>query len=47
MLQIRASQRISWIGYAVAYHLLRDYEKALYVLDEFKKNDTTVRRIFF
>ncbi|PAV60474.1 hypothetical protein WR25_10599 [Diploscapter pachys] len=44
LLQIRASQRISWIGYAVAYHLLRDYEKALYVLDEFKKNDTTEKK---
>ncbi|XP_054829729.1 N-alpha-acetyltransferase 16, NatA auxiliary subunit [Eublepharis macularius] len=37
LLQLRPTQRASWIGYAVAYHLLKDYDMALKLLEEFRK----------
>ncbi|KAM8977502.1 LOW QUALITY PROTEIN: N-alpha-acetyltransferase 16, NatA auxiliary subunit [Pelodytes ibericus] len=37
LLQLRPTQRASWIGYAIAYHLLKGYEMALKLLDEFRK----------
>lgn len=37
MLVLRPAQRASWIGYAMAYHLLKDYDMALQVLEEFRK----------
>ncbi|KAM3934345.1 N-alpha-acetyltransferase 16, NatA auxiliary subunit isoform 1-T1 [Leptodactylus fuscus] len=37
LLQLRPMQRASWIGYAIAYHLLKDYEMALKLLEEFRK----------
>ncbi|KAM4797351.1 N-alpha-acetyltransferase 16, NatA auxiliary subunit [Rhinophrynus dorsalis] len=37
LLQLRPTQRASWIGYAIAYHLLKDYEMALKLLEEFRK----------
>ncbi|CAN0411588.1 unnamed protein product [Lampetra fluviatilis] len=37
LLQLRPGQRASWIGYAIAYHLLRDHDMALQILDEFRK----------
>ncbi|KAG9492064.1 hypothetical protein GDO78_000539 [Eleutherodactylus coqui] len=37
LLQLRPMQRASWIGYAIAYHLLKDYETALKLLEEFRK----------
>ena len=37
LFQLRPTQRASWIGIAMSYHLLNDYEKALQILDEFRK----------
>ncbi|XP_069496625.1 N-alpha-acetyltransferase 16, NatA auxiliary subunit isoform X2 [Ambystoma mexicanum] len=37
LLQLRPTQRASWIGYAIAYHLLHDYDMALKLLEEFRK----------
>lgn len=37
LLQLRPAQRASWIGYAIAYHLLEDYEMAAKILEEFRK----------
>lgn len=34
---LRPAQRASWIGYAMAYHLLKDYDMAIQVLEEFRK----------
>ncbi|WKX99571.1 hypothetical protein Q1695_014448 [Nippostrongylus brasiliensis] len=39
LLRLRPTQRVSWIGYATAYHLLKDYEKALTILAEFLQNN--------
>uniref|UniRef100_A0A2K5YBH9 N-alpha-acetyltransferase 16, NatA auxiliary subunit n=1 Tax=Mandrillus leucophaeus TaxID=9568 RepID=A0A2K5YBH9_MANLE len=37
LLQLRPTQRASWIGYAIAYHLLKDYDMALKLLEEFRQ----------
>lgn len=37
LLQLRPAQRVSWIGYAMSYHLLKDYDIALNILEEFSK----------
>ncbi|XP_032351940.1 N-alpha-acetyltransferase 16, NatA auxiliary subunit isoform X4 [Camelus ferus] len=37
LLQLRPTQRTSWIGYAIAYHLLKDYDMALKLLEEFRQ----------
>lgn len=37
LLQLRPTQRASWIGYAMAYHLLANYELANNILEEFCK----------
>ncbi|PRD28922.1 UNVERIFIED_CONTAM: N-alpha-acetyltransferase 15- NatA auxiliary subunit [Trichonephila clavipes] len=37
---LRPTQRASWIGFAMAYHLLKDYEMALKILEEFRKTQT-------
>ncbi|TRY54747.1 hypothetical protein DNTS_031270, partial [Danionella cerebrum] len=37
LLQLRPAQKASWIGYAVAYHLLEDYEMAAKIVEEFRK----------
>lgn len=37
LLVLRPGQRASWIGYAMAYHLLKDYDMALKILEEFRK----------
>jgi len=37
LFKLRPSQRASWIGVAMSYHLLSDYEKALQILEEFRK----------
>lgn len=34
---LRPTQRASWIGFAMAYHLLKDYEMANKILEEFRK----------
>ncbi|VDN05705.1 unnamed protein product [Thelazia callipaeda] len=35
LLMLRPQQRIAWIGYATAYHLLKDYDMALKIVNEF------------
>uniref|UniRef100_A0A8C8CZ48 Uncharacterized protein n=1 Tax=Oncorhynchus tshawytscha TaxID=74940 RepID=A0A8C8CZ48_ONCTS len=35
------AQRASWIGYAVAYHLLEDFEMAAKIVEEFRKTQQT------
>ncbi|KAF8791900.1 N-alpha-acetyltransferase 15 like protein [Argiope bruennichi] len=37
---LRPTQRASWIGFAMAYHLLKDFEMALKILEEFRKTQT-------
>lgn len=37
LLQLKSGQRASWIGYAIANHLLKDFEMAFEVLEEFRK----------
>jgi peptide alpha-N-acetyltransferase len=34
---LRPGQRASWIGYAMSYHLLKDYDMAMKVLEEYRK----------
>jgi len=41
LLVLRPGQRASWIGYAMAYHLLHDADMAIKVLDEFRKTQNT------
>uniref|UniRef100_A0A3Q4I283 N-alpha-acetyltransferase 15, NatA auxiliary subunit n=1 Tax=Neolamprologus brichardi TaxID=32507 RepID=A0A3Q4I283_NEOBR len=41
LLQLRPAQRASWIGYAIAYHLLEDYEMAAKIIEEFRKTQQT------
>ena len=43
LLQLRPAQRASWIGYAIAYHLLEDYEMAAKILEEFRKTQQVIR----
>ena len=40
LLVLRPAQRASWIGYAMAYHLLADHDMALKVLEEYRKTQT-------
>lgn len=35
---LRPTQRASWIGFAMSYHLLEDYEMANSILDAFRTN---------
>ena len=37
LFQLRPTQRASWIGFAMSYHLLEDFEMALKILEEFRK----------
>ncbi|KAJ7376307.1 N-alpha-acetyltransferase 15, NatA auxiliary subunit [Desmophyllum pertusum] len=37
LLKLRPGQRASWIGYAISYHLLKDYDTAFTILEEFRK----------
>jgi len=34
---LRPTQRASWIGFGMAYHLLQDHDTALRILEEFRK----------
>ena len=45
LLKLRPGQRASWIGYAISYHLLKDYDMAFTILDEFRKTQNV--RILF
>jgi len=37
LFQLRPTQRASWIGFAMSYHLMEDYDMALKILEEFRK----------
>lgn len=37
LFMLRPTQRASWIGYAMAYHLLNDHDMALKILETFRK----------
>ena len=37
---LRPAQRASWIGYAMAFHMLKDYEMALRILEEYRKTQS-------
>lgn len=37
LFMLRPTQRVSWIGYAMAYHLLKDFDMAVSILEEFRK----------
>lgn len=41
LLMLRPQQRVAWIGYATAYHLLKDYDMALKIVNEFCTNNKT------
>ena len=47
LLQLRPTQRVSWIGYAMAYHLLKDYDIALSILEEFSKTQQVSFILFY
>ncbi|OAD61407.1 N-alpha-acetyltransferase 15, NatA auxiliary subunit [Eufriesea mexicana] len=38
LFMLRPTQRVSWIGFAISYHLLKDYETALKILDTFRNS---------
>ena len=40
LLKLRAGQRASWIGYAISNHLLKDYNMAYKILEEFSKSQS-------
>lgn len=37
LFMLRSAQRVSWLSFAVAYHLLKDYDTAAKILDEFRR----------
>ena len=50
LFQLRPTQRASWIGFAMSYHLLQDYDMALKILEEFRKTQQVrnyVKVVFF
>lgn len=40
LLVLRPGQRASWIGYAMAFHLLKEYDMALKIIEAFRKTQT-------
>uniref|UniRef100_A0A1I7UK25 TPR_REGION domain-containing protein n=1 Tax=Caenorhabditis tropicalis TaxID=1561998 RepID=A0A1I7UK25_9PELO len=40
LLRLKQNQRVSWLGYIVAHHLLKEYTLALGILAEYIKNNT-------
>lgn len=43
LFRLRATQRASWIGFALSLHLLKEYELATNILEEFRKSDNQNR----
>lgn len=37
LFELRPTHRASWIGYAMSFHLLKDYSSALKIIEEFRK----------
>lgn len=44
LLQLKSGQQASWIGYGVALHLVKDYDMAFTVLEEFRKTQQAQNR---
>lgn len=44
---LRPTQRASWIGYAMAYHLLNDHDMALKILETFRKTQMVSVSYYF
>lgn len=42
LFKLRPSQHASWIGFAMSYHLLGDYETAMNILETFRASQTVV-----
>lgn len=48
LLRLRPSQRMSWIGYATAYHLVGNYDYALNIINDYlNNNEVTINILFF
>lgn len=45
LLMLRPTQRVSWIGYAMSFHLLGDYQNALNILDTFLDQQQVLKKI--
>ena len=45
LFSLRPTQRASWIGFAMSYHLLEDYEMALKILEEFSLRLLELQRV--
>lgn len=46
LFRLRPTQRASWIGFAMSYHLLGDYEGALKILEDFRKTQSEIPSSF-
>ena len=44
LFKLRATQRASWIGFALSLHLLKEYETATNILEEFRKSENQNRQ---
>ena len=44
MFQLKPTQRASWSGLALSYHLAGDFEMAVQILEEFRKSQKSVNR---
>lgn len=42
LFRLRPTQRASWIGFAMSYHLIGDYEGALKILEDFRKTQSDI-----
>ncbi|XP_034241191.1 N-alpha-acetyltransferase 16, NatA auxiliary subunit [Thrips palmi] len=42
LFRLRPTQRASWIGFAMSYHLIGDYEGALKILEDFRKTQADI-----
>ena len=40
LLGLRPSHRVNWIAYAIAHHLLKEYDVAIKLLDQLRVMDT-------
>uniref|UniRef100_A0A914HAH5 Uncharacterized protein n=1 Tax=Globodera rostochiensis TaxID=31243 RepID=A0A914HAH5_GLORO len=45
LLELRPSNKMGWIGYASAYHLQQEYDMALEIIKEFKKNNKPTSQV--
>lgn len=46
LLRLRPGQRASWIGYAISYHLLKDYDMAFTILEDFRKTQHVSDKLY-